>query len=267
MKLVQKISAITAGCLLLISGTTHAQRGFDIGVKGAFQATGLLNQTDEDAGPELDFKNKFGFAAGASVGYTFTKHIGLEIGVLYSKQGWSYKGEVDRVNPVGNGILILSDEFYGLAHSNNLTFTGTYTADISLTYIKIPLLFRYTGNSANRTYFSGFLGPQIDILNSAVEQVNGKTTSFTAYNFKTTDLYKKQTMDAVLGLGFAVRLPANLTVSAHIRFDYGLGDAEDKSKTITAANSKVYDPKRAVTNNATAGLMIGVNYKLKMGKK
>ncbi len=260
---------VAAACLLFASGASFAQRGFDFGLKGTYQASAMLNQTDQDAGPELDFKNKMGFGAGASIGYTFTKHIGAEIGILYSKQGWSYTGESGRIATSTNGILIICDEFQGLAFYNTIPFSSKYTADISLTYLKIPLLFRYTGNSANRTYFSGFIGPQLNMLSSAVTKVNGTTTSFAAYGIKNEDMYKKQTLSGVLGLGFGVRLPANLTVALHLRLDYGLNDAEDKSKngTMLGINYNMYDPKRATTNNATAGLMLSVNYKLKMGKK
>ena len=260
---------VAAACLLLASGSSFAQRGFDFGIKGIYQATGLPNKTDDDAGPELDFKNKMGFGGGVAVGYTITKHLGVEIDALYSKQGWSYTGSVGRINSGNTGILILCDEFQSLAATNNIPFTGTYSADITLNCIKIPLLLRYTGNTANRTYFSSFIGPQINMLSSTTVQVNGRTASFAAYGVKAEDLYKKMTMDAVLGLGIGIRLPANLTVSAHLRLDYGLGDAEDKSKTYSdnGVSTKIYDPKRATTNNATAGVQIGVSYKLKKGKK
>jgi hypothetical protein len=263
MKLTQKISTIAAGCLLLASGSSFAQNGLDFGIKGIFQATALLNNTDQAAGPELDLKNKLGGGGGASVGYTFNKHMGVELGVLYSKQGWSYTGSVGRIG-ASNDVYILCTEFQGLAQSNNIPFTGTYSADISLTCIKIPLLFRYTGDNTKSTYFSSFIGPQINMLSAVNVQVNNTNASFSGYGIKAEDLYKKMTIDAVLGLGVGIKLSTNFLLTAHLRLDYGLGDAEDKSKTITVngALQKFWDSGRAATNNATGGLLVGLNYKL-----
>ena len=277
MKLMKKISTglnvvriisakkcVVAGCLLFIGAPSFAQRGFDFGIKGFVGTSSLLNSTDQAAGPELDYKNSIKMAGGISGGYSFNKHMGVELNVLYAKQGQSYKGEVSQITPSANGALILSDEFETLASSNNVAFTGNYTADISTTCIKIPLLFRYTGNNTKKVYFSLFIGPQIDMINSVNVQVNGQSVSLAAYNVKEEDLYKKTTVDAVLGLGVGINLPANLVLSAHLRLDYGLGDVENKSETISAFGSsvKVYNSARAATNNATGGLLLSLNYKL-----
>ena len=277
MKLMKKISdrlnvvtaistrkCVAAGCLLFIGAPSFAQSGFDFGLKGFLGTSSLLNSTDQAAGPELDYKNSIKIAGGISGGYNFNKHIGVELNVLYAKQGQSYKGEVSQITPSANGALILSDEFASLAAYNNVAFSGNYTADISTTCIKIPVLFRYTGDNTKGVYFSSFIGPQIDILNSANVQVNGQSVSLAAYNIKEEDLYKKTTVDAVLGLGVGINLPANLVLSAHLRFDYGLGDVENKSETVSAFGSsvRVYSSERAATNNATGGLLISLNYKL-----
>ncbi len=255
---------VAAGCLLFIGAPSFAQSGFDFGLKGFLGTSSLLNSTDQAAGPELDYKNSIKIAGGISGGYNFNKHIGVELNVLYAKQGQSYKGEVSQITPSANGALILSDEFASLAAYNNVAFSGNYTADISTTCIKIPVLFRYTGDNTKGVYFSSFIGPQIDILNSANVQVNGQSVSLAAYNIKEEDLYKKTTVDAVLGLGVGINLPANLVLSAHLRFDYGLGDVENKSETVSAFGSsvRVYSSERAATNNATGGLLISLNYKL-----
>ena len=255
---------LAAGCLVLISTSSFAQSGFDFGIKGFVGTSSLLNSNDQAAGPELDYKNSIKLAGGISGGYNFNKRMGIELNVLYAKQGQGYKGEVSQITPSGYGIVILSQAFQSFAYANNMSFTGNYTADMSTTCLKIPLLFRYTGDNTKSVYFSSFIGPQLDLLSAVDMQVNGKTISPSNYNIKAEDLYKKTTVDAVLGLGVGINLPSNLVLSAHLRLDYGLGDAENKSETTTAFGvpEKVYSGARAATNNATGGLLISLNYKL-----
>ena len=252
-----------AVCILsLTCGSLFAQTGFDFGLRGIVQTSSLLNTTDQAAGPELNFKNNVSMGAGIGGGYSFNNHMGVALDILYSKQGQGYTGDVVQISSANKGIL--SNEFKNLASANNISFSGNYTAGITLTCIKIPILFRYTGNSTRKCYFSSFIGPQIDMLSSATMQVNGQNASFTAYNVKTEDLYKKMTVDAVLGVGAACNLSDHIVLSVHFRLDYGLGDVENKSESISAAGStvKFYASTRAATHNATGGGLISLNYKL-----
>ena len=101
------------------------------------------------------------------------------------------------------------------------------------------------------------------MLSSAVFQVNGQTASFSSYGIKPEDMFKKTTLDAVIGVGVGINLSDNLVLGVHLRLDYGLGDVENKSETVTSGgtSSKVYDAGRATTNNATGGGLISLNYK------
>ncbi len=122
------------------------------------------------------------------------------------------------------------------------------------------MLFRYTGDNTKKTYFSSFIGPQIDMLSAASVQVNSQNASFSKFNTTATDLYKKTTLDAVFGVGVGINLSKNLVLSGHLRLDYGLGDAEDKS--VTVGGGKLYNSARAATHNATGGALIGLTYRL-----
>jgi hypothetical protein len=259
---IRKIIAVSA--CLLTGPLLFAQKGFDFGLKLNVQSSSLINNTDVAAGPELDYKNPTNIAGGVSAGYTFTKHLGAEINILYSKQGQGYKGDASQISPTTSGVLILSEEFQGLATASGIPFSGQYTSRIDLTYIKIPILLRFTGKTTKKVFFSSFIGPQIDMLSSAKIKVNDKDAPFTPFGKKNEDAYKKVTVDAVLGVGLGINLPSNLVLSFHLRLDYGLGDAENKSVTIPALGStdKLYDGGRASTHNATVGGLISLNYKL-----
>ncbi len=255
--------AITAVAFSLACGPVFAQSGFDFGLKGIFQASALINKQDQAAGTELDYKVKTGISGGVSVGYSFTKHLGAEIDILSSTQGQGYVGVVSQIN--NNSAPILSYEFKNLAFSNSIPFTGNYTAQIYLHTLKIPILFRYTGDNTKKVFFSSFIGPQINMLSSASLKINDKDAPLSAsakMNF--TDGYKKTTLDLAFGFGAGLNITDNLVVSLHLRLDYGMGDVENKSASITTTSGKVnyYDATRTANNNATGGGMVSLSYRL-----
>jgi hypothetical protein len=258
-----KLTKLIAACCLSFAGAPlFAQSGFDFGLKGIVQTSSLLNSTDQAAGKELNFSNKVTGGIGVAGGYSFTEHLGVELNILYSKQTQGYTGEVDQITQPTTGVKILSQEFQYLAIANQIPFTGNYTASIAMSCIKIPILFRYTGDNTKKKYFSSFIGPQINMINAINYEINGQKMSFSNTNVTAMDLYKKTTIDAVLGVGMGFNLSDNISLSWHLRLDYGLGDVEDKSFTPSGSNGKIYDNSRAATHTATGGLLISVSYKL-----
>ena len=250
----KQIIAISA--LSLFSAQSFAQKGFDFGLRGELQSSSLVNLPDQAAGNELNFKDRMGAEIGVAAGYSFTKHIGLEIDILSSSQGTQYTGDADLIQ---NNAKLMCNELKGLAQANNLPFTSFYTADAYLSYIKIPILFRYNMKNTKKVYFSMFIGPQFDILSSVTMKINGtKLSNFGGLSSK--DLYKKSETDGVLGLGLGINVTKNIVILAHLRFDGG-GDAENKSATVTGGG-KFYNADRGSTYNVTGGGMIGVSYKL-----
>ena len=257
--------AIITAALSIACGPLFAQSGFDFGLKGIFQASSLINTQDQAAGPELDYKVKTSIAGGVSAGYSFTKHLGAEINILSSTQGQGYVGVVNDIN--SNSGAILSSEFKALAQANNIPFTGNYTAQIYLHTIKIPLLFRYTGNNTKKVFFSSFIGPQINLLSSAKLKINGQDAPVpAAANMNFTDAYKKTTLDVAFGFGAGMNITDNLVLSLHLRLDYGLGDAENKSASVNygsgTGTSNWYNSSRSANNNATGGGMVSISYRL-----
>ena len=69
----------------------------------------------------------------------------------------------------------------------------------------------------------------------------------------------------MLALGAGFNITEHFLLTAHLRFDYGFGDVEKKDITISYAGlpaTNFYSSGRSATHNATAGLLIGINYKL-----
>ncbi len=240
-------ATVIASCALsLLSARSFAQKGFDFGLRAEVQSSALMNATDNAAGPELDLAYKAAFAYGIGVGYTFSDHMGVEVDVMPSTQGQSYKGDPTKIDPTVTNVFCY--DVMALAADKNIPLTGTsYTADVIMSVIKIPILFRLTGVCTRSSYFTLLVGPQIDMLSSAKFKINGSDAG------SSTTGYNKTTFDGVLAPGVAFNVSDNILVTGHFRMDYGFGDIEDKSK---------WGNGRAATHNITAGLMVGVSYKL-----
>jgi hypothetical protein len=95
--------------------------------------------------------------------------------------------------------------------------------------------------------------------------VNHKDLDYPNSNIEPIDLYKSVKIDGVLALGGAYNLTSNLVLSARLRFDYGFDDVEKKNVIVSysfAAPIRFYSPERQATHNVTAGVMLGLDFKL-----
>jgi hypothetical protein len=78
-------------------------------------------------------------------------------------------------------------------------------------------------------------------------------------------LYKPVTISWVLAGGGAYNLTSSLVLTARLRLDYGFADVEKKDVMVSyngAAPVRFYSSARKTTHSATAGLMIGLDFKL-----
>lgn len=259
----------------LLMGGVWAQEGtFKIGVVGLPQITWLLNQDDSDAGPNLDYVSTWGFAGGLTAAYNFTDYLGVGLDVLYSSQGQKYKGTVSGAD---------------------------WTAQTSLNYLKLPLLFRFNSDPNSPVQFNFFIGPQLNYLLSYKDRFESKSSisseraevsgteyvyTITVGGVSTTDkeelteyAYKRLSFGAALGLGVGFKLTDELQLTLHFRGDYAFGDAENKNAEIdhTSHGGMHQAPywefkpkysgapagyKRPSTMAITGGFMLGVVYAL-----
>jgi hypothetical protein len=254
-------------CMLsLFSNSLSAQKGFDAGVNVGFQTNTLINKLDQAAGPELDFKQKIGVPLGISIGYTFDKHFGAGLDIIYAHQGQSYFGQVLPATDTNVYIYHIKR----LAAMNSVPLTGTYTANVALTCIKFPLMLRYTGDKSKTIWFNSFIGPQFNMLSSATFHLNEQEKELTGMNIKSKDVYNTVTIDAVLGLGAGFNLSANLMLTASLRLEYGLSDIEKKSATFKytgGAEQTFYSDGRTPTHSASGGLLLALSYKFMKEEK
>lgn len=155
-----------------------------------------------------DAKSKTGLVAGAFLVYSFQEHFGVSADLLYSMEGAKYK------------------------HTETTTpgTTTTYDSKLTLSYLRVPLLFNYFAGqlgSAVRPKF--FLGPDLGFLLAAksesdvrVETNGSVTNSSTSESDK--DGYNGMDLGAVVGAGVNFRLAESLWLDTDLRYYMGASE-------------------------------------------
>jgi hypothetical protein len=243
--LVAALAAITFGA--------QAQGEITIGLKGAFNYTGLFNNNVSDQGYELDYAPTTGGSFGASFNYRLAEKSSIDVNILISGQNQKYD-------------LKFGSEASALPA----------TVETNLKYIDIPVLFKL--GSGNGAYFE--VGPQLSFLSSAKETFDFPTA--TAGNYSDKDFkndFKGFGLSGVLGFGADFELNEQLGLTAGLRLGYMFTDAtveytaaeataldENDNLSFNAAfnhTNKKGDFEYQKTMRAWAGLNIGLTYRLK----
>jgi hypothetical protein len=247
--------------LSLISGHTFAQKGFEIGIRYMLQNSYLFNKNDKNAGGELERDNTWSYLSGGlALGYNFNAHTGLELDLLRSRQGQKYSG----MNPLTGSADAYNHQVALQQMLNSEPTAGSYKARAELNFLQIPLLLKLATNNPKPINFNMVVGPQLNILNSAVYELNEEDVELPGTNIEPNDAYKKTTIDGIIGVGLGYKISTNWQLSGQVRFDYGFQDVENKDLIYTYNNSSqnYYGSGRSSTNNGAIQLMFGISYKL-----
>lgn len=214
------------------------------------QTNWLVNENDYDAFKERDYVLDYSVVNyGACIGFITKNHVGLYSGIIYSEQGQTY---LDRT--VSNGLV-----------------TNEVESQTKLTYLKIPLLFRYCGDPGytaggskkkkSRLIFE--LGPQWSMLQEARFFEDGSLIQLQEPIGKTVDAeeaFNRNNLDLVIGLGTNFRITRHLYFVLVARFDYSLNDVENKD--FIYQGSHFYPVDRLGTRAGTFGLNLGFELRL-----
>ncbi len=252
--------------ILLIAVTfvftqSNAQNNLSFGLRLNPEFTALLNKTDANAGDELDYAKHFGYASfGFGTAYNMN-HIGFAVDILFSREGQAFTGNINGASENNN----YSSEVALQSFLAGEIVTGNYTALAELNFIKVPLMLSLSSDRSKVAYFNCLVGPQLNFLQGVAQEVNGKDHTYPNTNIEPKDLYKPLTLDGILALGGGLNIFSHFEVTAHLRFDYGFSDVENKDVTVSYLGLPAvnfYNDGRSSTHNATAALMVGLNFKL-----
>ena len=232
---MKKLLIIPAFLLILTS--SQAQSWIDIGAKGMFNSTWVLNgnvNNDKYAAYEMSF----GYGGGGKIGFNFNESAEITLDVLYSTVNQKY---------MSNGL------------------ENKWTKEINLSYLDLPLLFK---SNKEGTYIE--IGPQFSILMGAKDKFGFENAdAIRDYNRNPADqYYEKKNVAAVFGFGSYLFGTENLYVCFGMRATYGFLDIISKEggkgseyTSITPANDGTPKSYRA-TNNLTVGFVLELNYDL-----
>lgn len=235
---------------LTASNTVSAQKGLKLGLVALPQTTWMLNKDDMDV-PQDEFKYKttFGMAAGPMVGYNFGDGIGFRVNFIYSAEGQKF------TNINQEGTLV--------NHTRRLN------------YLKLPLFLSFnTGTEYSKLVFAANLGFQANFLLRARDYNDDQsyTPDEILFNPNVRDYptnYKQYSLlnyGPVADIGVDVKLAYNVMANIHVRGDYNLSDSENKDSAYKLYTNgipddiRIWKEGRAVTNNLTAGIMLGLTY-------
>jgi hypothetical protein len=254
---------ICLGFLLFANSLKLSAQNFAFGIRYEPEFSALMNKNDGNAGPALNYTSHFtylNFGVGAT--YNINKNMGLTVDVLFSREGQNFTGNFNETKP---DPATYSSVVATQAFLNNLVITGDYAAKAELNFIKLPVMFLFSTDNTKLVYFTFSAGPQLNILYNVAQEVNHVDRDYPNTNITPIDLYKPVTINGVLELGAECNISSHIVLSANARIDYGFEDVENKNVMVSyygAPQSAFYSPNRNATHNATAGLLIGVDYKL-----
>jgi hypothetical protein len=258
---MKKSFIIISACLLLAT-CIKAQPGLQVGIRLIPELTGISNKNDADAGAELDYASHFGYSFGAGAVYNINNHVGFGLDILFSREGQNFTGDFTGapLDPAAYSSVVAKQ-----ASLNNQVINGAYVAKAELNYIKVPLFLSLTTDNTRPLFFTLQVGPQINFLQGVAQEVNHTDLDYPNTSITPQDLYQSVTFCGVLALGGAYNLSSHLVLSARVRFDYGFTDAEKKDVMVSYAGAppvRFYSTDRSSANSMTAGLMVGLDFKL-----
>ena len=260
MKTIQHLAIYALLCMTALK--INAQN-FELGFRYEPEFSALMNKNDADEGPTLNYASHFTYLNfGIGGVYNINQNMGLAVDMLFSREGQNFTGNfaAGPSDPATYSSVVRTQ-----AYLNNLIIPGAYICKAELNFIKVPIMFSLVTDNSKPFFFTLLVGPQINFLYNVAQEVNHIDRDYPNSNITPFGLYKPVTFDGVIAVGAGYNLTSRLVLSARLRFDYGFEDVENKDVMVSyygAAPVAFYSPDRQATHNATAGLQIGVDYKL-----
>lgn len=241
-----------ATALLLIATNLYAQRGLHFGATVAPSSVFIVNQNNYEtldqvpiiSRSELDYTAKWGYTAGAVLGFNFNKHWGLQTGLRYVRTGQNYE---DTFNP-GQG------------------YPTPYhvVREVDLRYMRVPLVARYKLDFKRKQWkMYTTLGPYVGWLLKASESVVINDVPRTDLT-PTEDKFNHLDVGLSLGIGGEYHIVPSVYLSLGLAVDYGLMDMNGKAIKDLEWFSK-NDVGYNKSQNFNAGISVGVHYILNPG--
>lgn len=218
--------------ILLCAQTSYGQ-GLQVGIKGAFSSTWLLNSHVSDAAAQQQsYVPSFGNNYGLSGAIFFTKKLGIEMNFFYATHRQKYTNDDD-----------------------------VFESETELNQVSIPLLLKL--RSETGAYFE--IGVVYNALTSAEYSVAFDSLVLPTQNIE--DKVAKSSFDAMFGIGVDIKIVAGLSLTTALRFSYSMTDLKgvdayglDLSDPVVL--TALYNGEYEQTRAASAGFLLGLTYSI-----
>ena len=231
--------------ILFVALGVQAQRGFNIGFTSLYNFSYILNQNNYEtldqvsviSDSELAYDLKFGYCLGASGGFNFNRKYGIQASILYTKAGQNYEDTFRPGPPYPDPYHVIRQ--------------------VDLTYLQIPVHFKYKFNAGENFRMYVMAGPAIGFLLRAEETViiNGEQRT------DLTDPYDKFNhfdWGVSLGAGTEYFFTKYLYASLGFGTYFGIADMNGRQIKDLEWFSK-NDVSYAPSHNFRLGLNVGIH--------
>ena len=225
--------------------SSFAQFSIDVQAKGSANSTWLINKNISDLGERQDYAAGWGSSYGIA-GNIYAGIIGVGIEIHYAKHNAAYEGVISEFN----------------------TVLDTYTSEVNLETIQIPLLLKF--QSERGSYIE--IGPQLTTISSASYNRSGTMPIIGPYTNDAkdvSDLYSESYLSGVLGFGAKIPLsdgfPLGILIGVRLQYSFGdlMGvDGEGFSLGSEDEPSFFY-PTHEPTQAISGGVVVGLTYTIK----
>lgn len=241
---------------ILVTSNLFAQKGLEFTVGFTPGACLMINDEDFATGEALNLQGTFGYQIGLTAGYNFNERIGLATGIGFASLGQNY-----------------TTDWANIANDDQTTF------DRKISYVRIPLLFRFGGDPTARVSTFIRFGPHFDFLSSALGTSYGTKNNphKVTINFRdikrvlsgeNAKIYNGVVLGLTLEIGGKIRISDQMGILLLFHLESSLTNPEGSDAASLYSgfptSGTIASPKRAQTFNMMAGLHIGFQYALSL---
>jgi len=253
-----------------IAGVASAQQGLHFGFHAQMNSIWIINQNNYEYS-QMDYEYKYGKLGGMSLGYNWDDNFGWQVELNYSHMGQDYSDIIKDFGPITDSTK---------PHLRTKVLTYRY---VDLTYLQVPLLFKYMeGDSKDAIKYQMLGGLQFGYLLGADQQYTADLYDLDPDDQKPveqagfhapfdavpdfsgnagsdgTEFFTKLDVGALIGIGADIYVNDKLYFTPSFRGYFGLFDINAKeTRELRPAQG---ENRYLASHNAFVGFHLGISF-------
>lgn len=243
---------------LVCSQFAFAQKGLEVGINFTPTNTWILNNEDFGADQDLDFRATFNYNVGITAGLNLTDGLGISTGLIIVNHSQKY-----------------------ITNYDNRTKDEQNLSERSLSYVRVPILLKLSGDPTASSSAFFRVGPFFDFISKARYTYDDKSMfnldsdlnmlNRTDMSGNELSIYNKKAIGLMVEFGGQSKLMDNLHLFYALQLASTLTNTEGEHSnryypSENASITNLYGDQRSTAYNASVGLTVGLKYTLSVGK-